>query len=55
LLAGTGYVADTVLSIVMPGHSADMSNILLLPAFVGEIAFCAWLIGWGGRTKTAND
>lgn len=48
-LAGAGYLFDTFGRLLIPGYSGDWSNIVLLPAFVGEIAFCVWLIGWGGK------
>lgn len=49
ILAGVGYLADTFLQFLWTGHEERITNVLLLPAFVGETAFCIWLIGWGGK------
>ena len=54
-LAGIGYLADTFLNFLWVGHTPEITNVLLLPAFVGEIAFCVWLIGWGGKRSATSS
>lgn len=50
-LAAAGYLADSFGPILFAGYPPMLSEVVLLPAFVGEIAFCVWLIAWGGRTR----
>jgi hypothetical protein len=49
-LAAAGYLMDSFGPIVFASYPPSLSEVVLLPAFVGEIAFCVWLIAWGGRT-----
>jgi len=48
-LAGVGYLVDAFGRLLLPAYASEWTNVVLLPAFVGEISFCLWLIGWGGR------
>lgn len=48
-LAGAGYLADSFGQILWANYPASLTDVVLLPAFVGEIAFCGWLLvrGYG--------
>lgn len=47
LVAGVGYLVDSFGRTLMPGyddHAALMTAIVFIPAFVGELSFCLWLL-----------
>lgn len=47
LVAGAGYLVDSFGRTLMPGyaeHEALMTAIVFMPAFVGELSFCLWLL-----------
>jgi hypothetical protein len=44
MLAAAGYLADTLLFVLLPGYDGAVSELVLAPAFVAEIGFCAWLL-----------
>ncbi|MBX3096334.1 MAG: DUF4386 domain-containing protein [Fimbriimonadaceae bacterium] len=47
--AAAGYLIDSFGPILSPSYPPDLSNIVLIPAFVAEVSFCIWLIAVGGR------
>ncbi len=44
VLAAAGYLTDTLMFLLLPGYEGAASNVVLAPAFVAEIGFCAWLL-----------
>lgn len=44
VLAAAGYLTDTLMFLLVPGYGGAASDIVLAPAFVFEIGFCAWLL-----------
>lgn len=42
--AAAGYLADTLLFVLLPGYDGAASAVVLAPAFVFELGFCAWLL-----------
>jgi hypothetical protein len=57
LLGGVAYMANSVISLVMPGALSDVALILLAPAGLGEIAIALWLLvaGVNARKWQAMD
>lgn len=50
MIGCTGYVVDVLCSIVLPGYGdMTMSNYMTLPAAIGEIGSCLWLLVAGVR------
>jgi hypothetical protein len=43
-IAGLGYLLDGFSFILVPAFHAKINPATLLPAFVGELAFCLWLL-----------
>jgi hypothetical protein len=44
ILAAAGYLADTLLFVLVAGYDGAASNAVLAPAFVFEIGFALWLL-----------
>lgn len=44
VLAAAGYLVDTLMFVVIPAYGGGVSNVVLLPAFVFEVGFAAWLL-----------
>lgn len=44
VLAAAGYVTDTLMFLLLPGYTGAVSDLVLAPAFVFELGFCAWLL-----------
>lgn len=44
VLAAAGYLTDTLMFLLLPGYAGAASDLVLAPAFVFEIGFCAWLL-----------
>lgn len=66
LIAGAGYLTDSFASILLPNYASYEAMLLIVgfvPAFVGELAMCLWLLVKGvtlphngsGRSITAPD
>ncbi|RAO76819.1 DUF4386 domain-containing protein [Dyella jiangningensis] len=50
MIGCAGYVVDVLCSIVLPGYGdMAMSNYMTLPAAIGEIGSCLWLLVVGVR------
>jgi len=50
ILGGLGYVADFLGQIMLPGYSdLAIANYLTMPAGLGEIGTCLWLLIMGAR------
>jgi len=50
MIGCAGYVVDVLCSIVLPGYGdMAMSNYMTLPAAIGEIGSCLWLLAAGIR------
>jgi hypothetical protein len=43
-LAGISYLINSIALLLAPAFAARLFPAILLPAFVGELAFCLWLI-----------
>lgn len=53
MIGCAGYVVDVLCSIVLPGYGdMAMSNYMTLPAAIGEIGSCLWLLIAGVRRAT---
>ena len=53
MIGCAGYVVDVLCSIVLPGYGdMAMSNYMTLPAAIGEIGSCLWLLLAGVRRTT---
>ena len=48
-LAGAGYLANSLLTLLVPGDQASLTPVLLAPAFVAEVWFCLLLLRSPGR------
>lgn len=44
LLAGLSYLINSFALLIAPSFAARLSPGILLPAFVGELSFCLWMI-----------
>tara|TARA_R110002094_G_scaffold78388_2_gene84721 strand:+ start:1058 stop:1762 length:705 start_codon:yes stop_codon:yes gene_type:complete len=51
-LAGTGYLADCITFLALPGYDGSASPILLAPALLAELAFAIWLLAKGPCLET---
>lgn len=50
MLGGVGYVLDVFCDLLLPGYAAmPFSNYVTLPASLGEIGSCLWLLAIGAR------
>lgn len=53
LLGGIGYIAHVFSTLILPGYVASgASDWVLMPAALGEIGTCLWLLAVGGRALT---
>jgi hypothetical protein len=55
ILAGLCYIVNTFAQILSPGAAAAMFPIILLPAFIGELAVCLWLLIKGVNVRKWMD
>ena len=54
MIGGLGYLVDVFGQILLPAYSASSaSDYVLLPAALGEIGTCLWLLIVGGRWRKA--
>jgi hypothetical protein len=44
LLAGSSYLINSFASLLSPAVAAALSPAILIPAFVGELSLCLWMI-----------
>lgn len=44
LLAGLGYITDSILYFLYEGYDGQISNWLMLPVFIAEFGLAGWLI-----------
>ncbi len=54
-VAGVGYLAHTFAYFVIPGYHGSAAPILLAPALVAEIWFCAFLLWRGGGLREWDE
>lgn len=61
-IAGASYLVNSFALLLAPSLASRMFPAILLPALVGELAFCLWLLvkgldanGWKRRVSTANS
>lgn len=57
LVAGAGYLVDTLGRTLLADYAAwegVFTLAVFLPAFVGELSFCVWLLARGGRLGTGE-
>jgi hypothetical protein len=56
-IAGLGYLTDSFAQALLPNY-ADLSGlfmlVVLLPAFIGEVSFCLWLLVKGVRLPASH-
>jgi hypothetical protein len=43
-MAGVSYLINSFAQLLAPGLAAKMFPAIVLPAFIGELATCLWLI-----------
>ena len=48
-MAGLSYLVNSVALLLAPALASAMFAGVLVPAFVGELSFCLWLIVGGVR------
>lgn len=53
VIAGGGYIADSLATLLMNGHSGLTSAVLLMPAVAGELGLTAWLLVKGVKVRPA--
>ena len=46
-VAGASYLANSFALLLAPSIAASIFPVVLIPAFVGELSFCLWLIAKG--------
>ncbi len=51
LIAGLSYLVNSFALLLAPAFAASIFPGVLVPAFVGELAFCLWLIAKGLNTE----
>lgn len=51
LLAGVSYLVNSFALLLAPSLATAMFPAVLVPAFVGELAFCLWLVFKGVNTE----
>ena len=51
MVAGVGYVVDSLASLLVAGHGGLVFAILVTPAVVGELGLTAWLLLKGVTTE----
>ena len=51
MVAGVGYLIDSFGQFLWAGYPEELSYAVLLPALVGEVSFCAWLIAKGSKIE----
>lgn len=54
ILAGLGYIADSLASFFIPGYGGLAQAIILVPVLLGEFALTGWLLfrGFSNRQQT---
>ena len=58
VIAGLGYLIDSFGRTLLPDYAdyaATFSTVVFVPAFVGELAFCLWLLFKGVRIPGARQ
>ena len=52
MLGGAGYLVDVFAELLLPGYAGTaFSNYIHLPAALGEIGICLWLLVMGARAR----
>lgn len=46
-VAGLAYLTNGVVAVLAPRFSGQIFSVIVVPAFVGEASFCAWLLAKG--------
>jgi uncharacterized protein DUF4386 len=54
-IAGVSYLINSFAQLLNPALAAKMLPTILLPAFIGELATCLWLIGKGVNVSKWNE
>lgn len=53
ILGGTGYLVDIFSELLLPGYAGmAFSNYVHLPAALGEVGTCLWLLVMGARVRS---
>ncbi|MEO6801510.1 MAG: DUF4386 domain-containing protein [Rhodanobacter sp.] len=55
ILGGTGYLVDVFADLLFPAHADTPSDYVHLPAALGEIATCLWLLVMGVRSRDERN
>ncbi|MFT3797960.1 DUF4386 family protein [Microbacterium sp.] len=50
LISGAGYAIDAVSMAISPSAPLTLGEVL----FVGEVVLAIWLLGWAGRSRSAD-
>jgi hypothetical protein len=52
MLGGVGYLLDVSCDLLLPGYATmPFSNYVILPAALGEVGSCLWLLAVGARVR----
>ena len=51
IITGTSYLLNSTVLLLFPGASAKLFLYFAVPAFIGEISFCLWLLIKGVKVK----
>jgi predicted transporter len=54
-IAGLSYLTISFLQILAPSYAGTIFPILGVPAFIGELSFCLWLIVKGVNVPKWNE
>ena len=44
VLAGVGYIVDTLLWFLLSGYNGQVSAYLMIPVFIAEFGLAGWLL-----------
>ncbi len=58
VVAAAGYLVDSFSNLLLPGYASYEKVFLMvvfIPAFVGELSFCLWLIFKGAKIQLSNN
>ena len=55
MIAGFGYIADSMLNFFVNDYNAMITAVLMLPAIIGEFGLAGWLIFKGPRSSESTE
>ena len=55
IVAGLSYLINSFAQILSPAFAAELFPIILVPAFIGELTTCLWLLVKGVNVKKWNE